>query len=170
MAITVGAHPADQAAADASEPSTPAGVPWEDATMGWLLGVLVKIVINGLALWLAGVIVPGIHIGEQGNTSSTVATVLVVAIIFGIVNVLLRPILTLLSLPFIIFTLGLFLLVVNAILLQLTSWVSGNLDLAFHVDHFFWDAILGGLIIAIVASILNAVIPDRDRARARSRR
>lgn len=138
--------------------------------MGWLFGVVVKIVINGLALWLAAVIVPGIHIGEQGDTSRTISTVLVVAIIFGIVNAILKPILTVLSLPFIVVTLGLFLLVVNAILLQLTSWISGNLDLAFHVDHFWWDAIFGALIITVVASILNAVVPDRDRDRARARR
>ncbi len=92
---------------------------------------------------------------------------LVVAIIFGIVNAILKPILTVLSLPFIVVTLGLFLLVVNAILLQLTSWISGNLDLAFHVDHFWWDAVFGALIITVVASVLNAIVPDRDRARAR---
>ncbi len=135
--------------------------------MSWLLGVFVRIVVNGLALWLAAVIVPGIHIGEQGDTSHTVGTVLVVAVIFGIVNAILKPILTVLSLPFIVVTLGLFLLVVNAIMLQLTSWISGNLDLAFHVDHFWWDAVIGALIITVVASILNAVLPDRDRARAR---
>jgi putative membrane protein len=135
--------------------------------MSWLLGVLVRIVVNGLALWLAAVIVPGIHIGEQGDTSHTVSTVLVVAVIFGIVNAILKPILTVLSLPFIVVTLGLFLLVVNAIMLQLTSWISGNLDLAFHVDHFWWDAVFGALIITIVASVLNALLPDRDRARAR---
>ncbi len=134
-------------------------------SMGWLMGVLVKIVINGLALWLAAVIVPGIHIGEQGDTSHTVATVLVVAIIFGIVNAILKPILTVLSLPFIVVTLGLFLLVVNALMLQLTSWVSRQLSLSFHVDHFFWDAIIGALIITVVASILNAAVPDRDRRR-----
>lgn len=135
--------------------------------MGWLFGVVVKIVINGLALWLAAVIVPGIHIGEQGDTSHTVTTVLVVAVIFGIVNAILKPILTVLSLPFIVVTLGLFLLVVNAILLQLTSWISGNLDLAFHVDHFWWDAVFGALIITVVASVLNAIVPDRDRSRVR---
>lgn len=138
--------------------------------MGWLFGVLVRIVINGLALWLAAVIVPGIHIGEQGDTSHTVTTVLVVAVIFGIVNAVLKPILTVLSLPFIVVTLGLFLLVVNAVLLQLTSWIAGNLDLAFHVDHFWWDAVFGGLIIAVVASILNALLPDRKRVASRSRR
>jgi putative membrane protein len=135
--------------------------------MSWLAGVVVRVVVNGLALWLAAVIVPGIHIGEQGDTSHTVATVLVVAVIFGIVNAILKPILTVLSLPFIVVTLGLFLLVVNAIMLQLTSWISGNLDLAFHVDHFWWDAVFGALIITIVASALNALLPDRDRARAR---
>lgn len=140
--------------------------------MGWLLGVLARIVVNGLALWLAAVIVPGIHIGEQGDTSHTVSTVVIVvivAIIFGIVNALLKPLLTFLSLPFIVLTLGLFLLVVNAVLLQLTSWIAGSLDLVFHVDHFWWDAIFGGLIIAVVASILNAILPDRERGRTRAR-
>lgn len=137
--------------------------------MSWLVGVVVRIIVNGLALWLAAVIVPGIHIGEQGDTSHTVSTVLVVAIIFGIVNAILKPILTVLSLPFIVVTLGLFLLVVNAVMLQLTSWISGNLDLAFHVDHFWWDAVFGALIITVVASVLNAVLPDRDRGRDRAR-
>lgn len=133
--------------------------------MRWLLGVLVKIVVNGLAVWLAAAILPGIHIGEQGDTSRTIATVLIVGAIFGVVNAVVKPLLTLLSLPVIVITLGLFLLIVNAAMLQLTSWIAGSFDLSFHVDNFFWDAVIGALIITIVASILNAVIPDRDRAR-----
>lgn len=139
--------------------------------MGWLGNVLVKTVVNGLALWLAAVIVPGIHIGEQGSTSKTIATVVIVALIFGLINAVLKPILRLLSLPLVVLTLGLFLIVINALLLELTSWLAGQLDLAFHVDSFWWDAIWGALIISVVASILNAVLPDPDRsARARARR
>ena len=132
--------------------------------MSWFANVLVKTLVNGLALWLAAAIVPGIHLGEQGSTSNTIATIVIVALIFGLINAVLKPILTILSLPFVIVTLGLFLVVINAGLLELTSWLAGNLNLAFHVDSFWWDAIWGALIISIVASVLNAVIPDPDRS------
>src|SRR6476660_7492472 len=117
--------------------------------MGWFGNVVVKTVINGAALYLAAAIVPGIHLGEEGNTGQTIITILVVALIFGIVNTFLKPLVKLLSLPFIV----------------LTSWLAGILNLSFHVDNFFWDAILGALIITVVASILNAIVPDRDRSR-----
>ena len=133
--------------------------------MGWIGNVVVKTVINGAALYLAAVIVPGIHLGEEGNTGQTIITILVVALIFGIINTVLKPLVKLLSLPFIVLTLGLFLLIINALMLELTSWLAGVLNLSFHVDNFFWDAILGSLIITVVASILNAIVPDPDRSR-----
>lgn len=133
--------------------------------MGWLGNVVVKTIINGLALYLAAVIVPGIHLGETGDASRTLVTILVVAVIFGVINAILKPLVKLLSLPVIVLTLGLFLLVINALMLELTSWISEQLDLSFHVDSFWWDAVLGALIITIVASILNAVVPDPDRIR-----
>ena len=92
-------------------------------------------------------------------------TIILVTLIFGIINTFLKPLVKLLSLPFIVLTLGLFLLIVNALMLELTSWLAGLLDLSFHVDNFFWDAILGALIITVVASILNAIVPDPDRSR-----
>lgn len=133
--------------------------------MGWWGTVVIKTVINGLALWLAASIIPGIHIGERGSTSQTIVTVLLVAVIFGLINAVLKPLVKLLSLPVIVLTLGLFLLVVNALMLELTSWISGNLDLSFRVEHFWWDAVFGALIITVVASVLNAVVPDPDRLR-----
>jgi len=134
--------------------------------MGWLGNVVVKTIINGAALYLAAVIVPGIHLGEEGSATQTFITVLVVALIFGIVNTFLKPLVKLLSLPVIVLTLGLFLLVINALMLELTSWLAGVFGLSFHVDNFFWDAILGALIITVVASILNAIVPDPDRSPA----
>jgi putative membrane protein len=133
--------------------------------MGWIGNVVVKTVINGAALYLAAAIVPGIHLGEEGSTGQTIITILVVALIFGIINTVLKPLVKLLSLPFIVLTLGLFLLIINALMLELTSWLAGILNLSFHVDNFFWDAILGALIITVVASILNAIVPDPDRSR-----
>lgn len=131
------------------------------------MSVLIRIVINAVALWAAAAILSGITlVDEQAETSSQVITVLVVAAIFGLINVVVRPIAMFLSLPALILTLGLFTLVVNAAMLQLTSWISGKLDLSFNVDEFFWTAILGGLIISLVSWVLNIIAPeDRDRGR-----
>jgi len=67
-----------------------------------------------------------------------------------------------LSLPVIILTLGLFALIVNAAMLELTSWAAGQFNLDFHVDQFFWDAVFGAIIITVVSMILNLVLPDGD--------
>jgi len=77
-----------------------------------------------------------------------------VALVFGALNAGVRPLLTLLSIPLIIVTLGLFIFVINALMLMLTSWVSGLLDLGFHVDGF-WAAFLGGLIVSVVSLVLS---------------
>src|SRR3954451_6956850 len=111
--------------------------------MGWLGNVGVKTVINGAALYLAAAIVPGIHLGEEGSAAKTLGTVLVVALIFGIINAVLKPLVQLPSLPVIVLTLGLFLLVINALMLELPSWLAGLFALSFHVASFFWDPILG---------------------------
>jgi putative membrane protein len=83
-----------------------------------------------------------------------------VAIIFGLVNAIVRPILRLLTLPLVVLTLGLFLLVLNALMLLLTEWIANQFDLAFHVDGF-WSALLGALIITVVSFLINIVLPDR---------
>jgi putative membrane protein len=81
-------------------------------------------------------------------------------VIFGIVNAIIKPIIKLLSLPLIILTLGLFVFIVNALMLELTSWLASIWDLSFHVDNFFWDAILGALIITFVELLLSFVKRD----------
>ena len=129
------------------------------------MGLVIKILVNGFALWLAAYLIPGITLGDGSDTGRKLVSILVVALIFGVVNAIVKPIVKLLSLPVIVLTLGLFLLVVNALMLELTSWIAGGLNIDFHVDSFFWDAILGALVITVVASILNAVIPDRERVR-----
>ncbi len=123
------------------------------------MGFLIKIAVNAVALWVAAWLLPGISFGE-GKFGSKFATVVLVAIVFGLVNALIKPIARLLSLPFIILTLGLFTFVVNAFMLQLTEWISEPLGLSFTIDHFFWDAIWGAIIITIVSVVLNWIIPD----------
>jgi putative membrane protein len=126
-----------------------------------LVNFAIQTVINGIALWVAAWAVPGITFGDSSTTSSTFWTVAIVALIFGLVNALVRPIAALLSLPFIILTLGLFIFILNAAMLQLTSWLAGQFNLAFHVNEFFWDAIWGSLIITFVSLILGfAKRPD----------
>ena len=83
------------------------------------------------------------------------------ALIFGVVNFLVKPVVKLLSLPLLILTLGLFTLVVNALMLLLTSWLADQFDLSFHVDGF-WTAVVGGLIISVVSWALNVILPDGD--------
>jgi len=123
----------------------------------------IKVLVNGAALWVAAYLVQGIQLaGGTASTTSQLVTILWVAVIFGGLNALIKPILTILSLPVIILTLGLFTLIVNAAMLELTSWFAGQFNLAFHVDSFFWDAVIGSIIITIVSMILNLVVPDGD--------
>jgi putative membrane protein len=124
-----------------------------------LINFALQTVINAVALWVAAWAIPGITFGG-GSTGQVVKTVVIVALIFGIVNVFIKPLLKLISLPFIILTLGLFVFIVNALILQLTSWLAGTFDLAFHVEHFFWDAVFGALIITFVSMILSFIKTD----------
>ncbi len=124
-----------------------------------LINFALQTVINAVALWVAAWAIPGITFGG-GSTAKVLETVVLVALIFGIVNVFIKPLLKLISLPLIILTLGLFVFIVNALMLELTSWLAGKLDLAFHVESFFWDAVLGGLIVTFVSMLLSFIKTD----------
>ena len=125
--------------------------------------IVIKILVNGVALWVAAFVLKGIRFGGDGAAlSKQVVTILVVAVIFGLINALIKPVLKFFALPFIIVTLGLFSLVINALMLQLTSWFAGKFNLAFQVDHFFWDAVLGAIIITFVSMILHLILPDGE--------
>ncbi len=126
--------------------------------------IAIRILVNGAALWAAAYLLGGITRGPAGATvGSQLVTIVWVAVIFGLVNAVIKPVLSFFSLPFIILTLGLFSLVINALMLMLTSWFAGQFDLAFHVEKFFWDALLGSIIITFVSMILNQVMPDNRR-------
>jgi Predicted membrane protein len=126
--------------------------------------IAIKILVNGVALSVAAFLLKGISLGPAGaTTSSRLVTVLWVAVIFGLINAVIKPVLNFFSLPFIILTLGLFSLVVNAAMLELTSWFAIQFSLDFRVDQFLWDAVLGSIIITVVSMILNKVVPDGGR-------
>jgi putative membrane protein len=109
---------------------------------------LLKLLINAAALWVAIQVVDGID--HRGSWLS----LLLVALVFGVLNASVRPLLKLLSLPILILTLGLFIFVINALMLRLTGWVSGLLGLGFYVEGF-WAAFLGGLIVSVVSLMLS---------------
>ena len=123
----------------------------------------IKVLVNGIAIWVTTLLVKGINLGSVGaSTTSQLVTLLWVAVIFGVINALIKPVMTLLSLPVIVLTLGLFILIVNAAMLELTSWFADQFNLAFHVDQFFWDAVFGAIIITIVSMVVNLFVPDHD--------
>jgi putative membrane protein len=124
---------------------------------------LVRVVITAIALAVATWAVPGIEL-RAGSTLHKVLTLLVVAIIVGVVNALLKPIIKTVGCVFYILTLGLIGLVVNGLLLWLSSWVAGKLTLPFHITGF-WPAFWGAIIIGLVGWVLNLFVHD-DRERA----
>jgi putative membrane protein len=124
---------------------------------------LIRVAVNGVALWVAALVIPGIDLAENESTFSTkVLTIFLVALVFGVLNAIVKPIAMLLSLPFIVLTLGLFIFLVNAFMLQVTEWVSDWLNLSFTIDEFFWDAVFGALIITLVSWVLNVILPEDD--------
>ncbi|WP_371791472.1 phage holin family protein [Streptomyces sp. NBC_01471] len=121
---------------------------------------VVKTVANAAALFVAIWLLQDITLSGDSTGRKTL-TLIIVALVFGLVNFVVKPIVKLIAFPLFILTLGLITLVINALMLLLTSWLSGELDLSFHV-HGFWTAVLGGLIISVVSWALNVVLPDED--------
>ena len=116
---------------------------------------LLRLLINAAALWVAVRLVDGID--HRGSWWS----LLLVALVFGVLNASVRPLLKLLSLPILILTLGLFIFVINALMLLLTGWVSGLLGLGFYVEGF-WAAFLGGLVVSVVSLLLSLFTGERQ--------
>jgi len=118
--------------------------------------LVTAVLVNAAAVAVAAWIFSGIHVGGD-TTTARVVTLLVVAIIFGLVNAVVAPVAKLLSLPFIILTLGLLLLVINAAMLLLAAEISAALDVNFRVDGFL-TAVGGALVISIVSWALELAV------------
>ncbi|MGW6915515.1 phage holin family protein [Kitasatospora sp. NPDC054939] len=123
-------------------------------------GFVIKTLSNAAAIWVAAWIVTGITLAGDDVKQKTL-TVVAVALVFGVVNWLIKPVVKLFSLPLFVLTLGLITFVINALMLWLTSWASDRLGLDFHVDGF-WPALLGALIISLVSWGLNLAFGDDD--------
>ena len=118
---------------------------------------LTWLVVNALALGAATWLFDGITL-DGSSDSNKLVTLLIVGAIFGVITSFVRPIVRLLSLPFIIITLGLMLFVINAFMLLFTSWIAEQLDLGFHVDGF-WTALWGSIVISIASVVLESLFP-----------
>jgi putative membrane protein len=119
---------------------------------------IVRVIVDALAIALATWLVDGITL--TGRTQQDqIITLVLVALIFGVVNAIIAPVVKLLSLPFIILTLGLLLFVITALMLWLTSAISEAFGLGFHVAGF-WPAVLGAVIVMVATWVLEAVLPD----------
>jgi putative membrane protein len=119
------------------------------------MGFLIRLLLAAAALWATVYIVPGI------TYSGPLLHLVVVALVFGLVNAFVRPIVVALTCPLILLTLGLFALVLNGLMLWLTSALSGALGIDFHVSGFV-PAFIGGLVFGIVSAILNIFVRDDD--------
>ena len=126
---------------------------------------ILRLVANAAALAVATFLLSGITL-TSSSTENKVLTLLIVALIFGVLNALVKPIFKLVTLPVLLLTLGLFLIVINACMLLLTSWVAEKVGLGWEVDGF-GTALLGALIVSVVSFVLSAFVPDaNDRRRA----
>ena len=123
------------------------------------MGILIRLVVSAVSLWIATLVIDGIHLTAD-TVPKKIGTLLAVAVIFGIINAVLRPIIKVIGCGLYVLTLGLISVVVNALLFLLTSWISGQLSLPFHVDDFWPSAILGALLVGIVSWLLNMLVPD----------
>ena len=117
------------------------------------MALLVRWILNTLALFVVVTVVPGFHYKSW-------ITLAIAAAVLGLLNTIVRPILFVLTLPLTVITLGLFLLVLNAIMLELTAWLVPGLG----IDSFWW-AIVGALVLAVVTLVTNRIGPDRDERR-----
>lgn len=142
------------------------------------MALVLRLIVNTLALWVATLIVPGISLRETVGVYApgtgaieeqvsvpTITALLIVAVVFTLVNAVVKPIVQLLSLPLTILTLGLFLLVVNALMLMLTSWITGALELfgAEYVVSGFWAAFFGAIVIGLVNWAIGMLAPGPTR-------
>lgn len=131
--------------------------------------LVLSILVNALALWLTSLLLPGVHLGDDGaEVSSQILTVLAVGLVFALVNAIVKPILEFLAIPVTCLTLGLFQLVINAAMVALTSWLAGLVGLTFTLDSFWW-ALGAGIVVGILNTVLESLVGLGDDRREQRR-
>ncbi|AKS32629.1 phage holin family protein [Mycolicibacterium goodii] len=119
---------------------------------------LLRAALTGFALWVVTLIVPGMSFVGGDSTLARIGIIFVVAVIFGLVNAIIKPIVQILSIPLYILTLGLFHIVVNALMLWITSSITDHTThWGLHIDSFWWTAIWAAIVLSIVSWVLSLV-------------
>ncbi|MGB3893256.1 phage holin family protein [Mycolicibacter sinensis] len=125
---------------------------------------LLRAALTGLALWIVTLLVGGIRFVGGDTTAQRIGIIFVVAVIFGLVNAFIKPVVQLLSIPLYILTLGLFHIVINAFMLWLTAWITENTThWGLQIDHFWWTAIWAAIVLSLVSWVLSLVLRDARR-------
>ena len=129
--------------------------------MGSFLG---RAAVTGLALWVVTLVLPGMSFVGGDSTIQRVGIILVVAVIFGLVNAFIKPLVQVLSIPLYILTLGLFHVVINALMLWITAWITDHTThWGLHIDQFWWTAIWAAILLSIVGWIISLPFRNTDR-------
>ena len=129
---------------------------------------LLRAALTGLALWVVTLIVPGITFVGADSTLQQVGIIFVVAVIFGLVNAIIKPIVQFISIPLYILTLGLIHIVINALMLWITSWITEHTThWGLSIDDFWWTAIWAAIVLSIVSWLLSLVVGSSERAAER---
>ncbi|APE18475.1 hypothetical protein BOH72_27580 [Mycobacterium sp. WY10] len=125
---------------------------------------LLRVAVTGLALWVVTLIVPGITFVGGDTTLQRVGIVLVVAIVFGVVNAIVKPIVQFVSIPLYILTLGLIHVVINALMLWITAWITEHTThWGLQIDQFWWTAIWAAIVLSIVGWLFSLPLRDAER-------
>lgn len=137
------------------------------------MGIVIRLLVSGIALWVATVLfserfidsvfgrTTRIELTDETLSAPWFGTLLLVAVIFGVVNAVLRPIIKMVGCAAYVLTLGLIAVVVNGALLMLTAWIAEQVGIGFRIENFWPSAVLGALVIGLVSWLLNQFVKDR---------
>lgn len=125
---------------------------------------LLRAAFTGLALWVVTLIVPGLRFVGGDTPWQRVGIVFVVAVIFGLVNAFIKPVVQILSIPLYVLTLGLVHIVINALMLWITAWITDHTTgWGLEIHHFWWDAIWAAIVLSLVSWVLSLALRDARR-------
>ena len=129
---------------------------------------LVRAALTGFALWMVTLFVHGLRFVGGETTLQKIGIIFVVAVIFGLVNAFIKPIVQILSTPLYVLTLGLIHIVINALMLWITAWITAHTThWGLAIDHFWWTAIWAAIVLSIVSWVLSLVVRDVRRTARR---
>lgn len=129
------------------------------------MNFLLRAALTGVALWVVTLVVPGVSILGGDSTVARAGIIFVVAVVFGLVNAVIKPIVQFISIPLYILTLGLIHIVINALMLWITSWITEHTThWGLFIEDFWWTAIWAAIVLSIVSWLLSLVAGDAKRA------